>query len=58
LLMKDRRVDEGAKYSPIFGRYGFVGRGSEGQSLIVGDDAGVTTRNVERTKFFWPGMST
>ncbi|KAI9646831.1 hypothetical protein NHQ30_004830 [Ciborinia camelliae] len=51
LLMKDRRVDEGVKYSPIFGRYGFVGTGDEGKVLRVGDEVRVSKRNEERTKF-------
>lgn len=24
LLMRDRRVDSGVRYSPVFGRYGFI----------------------------------
>lgn len=51
LLMKDRRVDEGMKYNPIFGRYGFVGNGDEGKVLSVGDEVRVSERNKERTKF-------
>ncbi|TEY40010.1 hypothetical protein BOTCAL_0442g00060 [Botryotinia calthae] len=60
LLMKDRRVDEGMKYSPIFGRYGFLGNGNadEGQILRVGDAVQVSRRNKERTRFYWPGIST
>ncbi|ESZ93825.1 hypothetical protein SBOR_5766 [Sclerotinia borealis F-4128] len=58
LLMKDRRVDEGMKYSPIFGRYGFVGNGDEGKVLRVGDEVRVSKRNEERTRFYWPGLST
>ncbi|KAH0543548.1 hypothetical protein FGG08_002109 [Glutinoglossum americanum] len=49
-LMKDRRVDAGTKYSPIFGRYGFVGKGGAGRKVTVGDEATVTKRNKERTK--------
>ncbi|KAK6593157.1 mosc domain-containing protein [Botrytis cinerea] len=60
LLMKDRRVDPGMKYSPIFGRYGFLGNGNadEGQILRVGDAVQVSRRNKERTRFYWPGIST
>jgi len=58
LLQKDRRVDLGAKYSPIFGRYGFVGKGGEGAVLHVGDEVVVSRRNEERTKFYWPELST
>jgi len=51
LMMKDRRVDEGTKYSPVFGRYGFVGRRSEGRDLNVGEEVFVSRRIEERTKF-------
>ena len=50
-LMKDRRVDGGAKYSPVFGRYGFLETGSQAPlKLAVGDVVKVTKRNAERTK--------
>ncbi|KAF7869972.1 hypothetical protein EAF04_004756 [Stromatinia cepivora] len=58
LLMKDRRVDEGMKYSPIFGRYGFMGNEGEGKILRVGDEVRVSKTNKERTRFHWPGIST
>lgn len=51
LLSKDRRVDPGNKYSPVFGRYGFVSTRSEGRVLQVGDEVVVSRRNEERTKF-------
>lgn len=51
LLAKDRRVDPGMKYSPIFGRYGFVGKGDEGSVLRVGDEVVVSQKNEERTRF-------
>lgn len=47
-LMSDRRVDTGAKYSPIFGRYGYLGKGL-GKSINVGDDVEVTKRLSART---------
>jgi uncharacterized protein YcbX len=50
-LMKDRRVDAGVKYSPVFGWYGFVGKGGAGIKVAVGDEVVVTRRNEERTKF-------
>lgn len=50
-LMKDRRVDAGAKWSPIFGRYGFLDGGGEGTIISVGDEVEVTKRNEERTTF-------
>ena len=50
-LQKDRRVDPGAKYSPIFGRYAFLDKTTPGARLLVGDEVTVTKRNSERTKF-------
>ena len=51
-LMKDRRVDAGAKYSPIFGRYAFLGsKEFSGRTIAVGDEVVVCKRNEERTKF-------
>jgi uncharacterized protein YcbX len=49
LLSKDRRVDIGSKYSPVFGRYSFLS-GPPGK-ISVGDDTAVTLRNEERTVF-------
>lgn len=51
-LMRDRRVDTGVKYSPIFGRYGFL-KPMEGSSkkVSLGDEAIVSKRNEERTVF-------
>lgn len=51
LLAKDRRVDLGMKYSPIFGRYGFLSKPSEGKTLNVGDEVVVSRRIEERTVF-------
>ena len=51
LLAKDRRVDPGMKYSPIFGRYGFLSKSSETKFLTVGDQVVVSRRIDERTKF-------
>ena len=51
LLMKDRRIDLGAKYSPVFGRYGFVTRESEGSALEVGNTVVVSKENEVRTRF-------
>lgn len=47
-LMKDRRIDKGMKYSPIFGRYGFPR--SLG-TITVGDEVRVEKRNSEQTVF-------
>lgn len=51
-LMRDRRVDSGTKYSPIFGRYGFLeSKVSSGSTIAIGDEVVVGRRNEERTKF-------
>lgn len=55
-LMKERRVDKGAKYSPVFGRYGVV-RG-QGGTVKVGDKVTVKERSEERTILRWPGIGT
>ncbi|KAL2872273.1 serine hydroxymethyltransferase-domain-containing protein [Aspergillus lucknowensis] len=47
-LMGDRRVDLGAKYSPVFGRYGFLGAESNSRTLRVGDEVVVARRMQER----------
>ncbi|KIV85092.1 hypothetical protein PV11_00827 [Exophiala sideris] len=60
-LNKDRRVDPGTKWSPVFGRYGFLARVPEGKNaaeIKVGDEVRVLRRNSERTKFEWPDLST
>ena len=50
-LMKDRRVDKGNKYSPIFGRYGFSKGTAAGQVIAIGDEVTVSKTNNERTTF-------
>ena len=51
-LMKDRRVDKGNKYSPIFGRYGFLRSSDTRQATVaVGDEVRVSKVNKERTTF-------
>lgn len=50
-LMKDRRVDKGNKYSPVFGRYGFLKSSAAGQTISVGDEVTVSELNQERTTF-------
>lgn len=50
-LMKDRRVDKGNKYSPIFGRYGFLKGAAIGHVIAVGDEVTVSKTNRERTIF-------
>ena len=57
-LMKDRRVDKGTKYSPVFGRYGFLNPGNMSHvTIAIGDDVMVTERNSERTTFSKPMKS-
>ncbi|KAI1342384.1 MOSC domain-containing protein [Xylariaceae sp. FL0016] len=69
-LMRDRRVDAGNKWSPIFGRYAFLqaddeagGGGQEKESggeaqqaveIAVGDEVTVTRRIVDRDVWVWP----
>lgn len=55
-LMKDRRVDKGVKYSPIFGRYGFLPPGETGFAISVGDEVAVAQRQEERSTWDWPGL--
>ncbi|KAK4495575.1 hypothetical protein PRZ48_012843 [Zasmidium cellare] len=53
-LAKDRRVDPNAKWSPVFGRYGFLGRVAHGKGIEVGEEVKVVKVNNERTAFEWP----
>ncbi|KAK0719085.1 hypothetical protein B0T21DRAFT_374747 [Apiosordaria backusii] len=55
-LMKDRRVDAGSKWSPVFGRYAFPAGQGEEFELRLGDKVEVTKRNTERTVWDWPGL--
>jgi glycine hydroxymethyltransferase len=50
-LMADRRVDSGAKYSPVFGRYGFLDAGSDSRTVRVGDEVVVARRMQERSVY-------
>ncbi|KAL4792888.1 serine hydroxymethyltransferase-domain-containing protein [Aspergillus venezuelensis] len=47
-LMSDRRVDSGAKYSPVFGRYGFLAGTSDSKTVRVGDEVAVARGMKER----------
>ena len=53
-LNSDRRVDQGAKWSPVFGRYGFLrrldGKQGEGVRVSVGDEVKVIKKNAVRTR--------
>jgi len=48
-LMKDRRVDRGARFSPVFGRYSFLDRRATGERIRVGDEVEVVKRGKEYT---------
>lgn len=50
-LQKDRRIDPGMKYSPVFGRYSFLPPDSVGQVVRVGDTVAVTKLNTDTTIF-------
>ncbi|PYI09110.1 MOSC domain protein [Aspergillus sclerotiicarbonarius CBS 121057] len=56
-LMKDRRVDKGARFSPVFGRYVFLDRQSDGRTVRVGDAVVVARRVEERMVYDWPGLT-
>jgi uncharacterized protein YcbX len=45
-LAKDRRVDKGWKYGPVFGKYSYTSLGDKGKTIRVGD----TEKLTERTK--------
>ncbi|KAK0637427.1 hypothetical protein B0T17DRAFT_588286 [Bombardia bombarda] len=59
-LMKDRRVDKGSKWTPVFGRYAFIAGAEEKEAaavsidIRVGDVVQVTKRSDERTVWDWP----
>ncbi|KAM7193783.1 molybdenum cofactor sulfurase [Naviculisporaceae sp. PSN 640] len=64
-LMKDRRVDRGSKWSPVFGRYASVDfdqrdGNDDGEvsvkTISVGDEVEVTGRIEERSVWDWPGL--
>lgn len=59
LLSRDRRVDPGTKWSPVFGRYGFLRPQSHDAdvpvTVRVGDVVKVVQRNTERTVMGKPG---
>lgn len=58
-LQKDRRVDAGSPFSPVFGRYGFLDKAPAGSIMRVGDEVKLLRRNRERTVFgksFWQSL--
>jgi uncharacterized protein YcbX len=56
-LMSDRRVDEGYKYSPVFGRYAFLADGVDQATLRVGDTVRVNKASENRPVWDWPMKS-
>lgn len=52
-LMKDRRVDTGARFSPVFGRYAFLPRSQveKGLEVRVGDEVVVSGRAEVRSVY-------
>ncbi|KAJ0125320.1 hypothetical protein J7T55_006666 [Diaporthe amygdali] len=50
-LSKDRRVDKGCTFMPVFGRYGYSPASNIGRDIRVGDQAVLTRRNRDRTVF-------
>lgn len=52
-LMADRRVDVGAKWEPVFGKYAFLVGGLDGADVSVGDEVAVTKRAAERPAADW-----
>lgn len=55
-LMVDRRVDKGAKYSPVFGRYAFLAEDTH-QRLSVGQELAAGSRAEERPVWDWPSSA-
>lgn len=53
-LQKDRRVDAGLKFNPVFGKYAFLNRLPQGKTsaeIKVGDEIKVLKRNKHRSEF-------
>lgn len=50
-LSRDRRVDKGWKYNPVFGRYGFCAAKETGKDIRVGDEVLVAKRAPEISVF-------
>lgn len=50
-LNRDRRVDAGWKYGPVFGRYAFCDAADVGREICLGDEVALTKRWRERTTF-------
>lgn len=50
-LSKDRRVDAGWKYGPVFGKYSYTSLKDAGKQIHVGDEVVLIRRNKERPIF-------
>ncbi|KAJ4373773.1 hypothetical protein N0V83_002512 [Neocucurbitaria cava] len=50
-LAKDRRVDKGWKYGPVFGKYSYTSLKDVGKEIRAGDEIVLTRRNKERPVF-------
>ncbi|KAF1945765.1 hypothetical protein EJ02DRAFT_395488 [Clathrospora elynae] len=55
-LQRDRRIDIGAKWSPVFGRYGFWDQKGGKEIVRVGDRVNVSKVNEGLTIWSWPGV--
>lgn len=51
MLSSNRRVDKGAKWNPIFGRYSWLEPASEGNEIAVGDTVEASKVNQDHTAF-------
>ncbi|KAF2027878.1 hypothetical protein EK21DRAFT_102211 [Setomelanomma holmii] len=56
-LQKDRRVDVGAKWSPVFGRYSFWDLKRGDKIVRIGDRINVKKVNDGYTVWSWPGLA-
>lgn len=50
-LAKDRRVDKGWKYGPVFGKYSYTSLKDVGKQIRAGDEVILTRRTKERPVF-------
>ncbi|CBY02216.1 hypothetical protein IAQ61_006802 [Plenodomus lingam] len=56
-LQHDRRIDIGAKWSPVFGRYSFWDPKRPSQTIKVGDRVNVSKVNEGLTVWSWPNLA-
>jgi hypothetical protein len=57
LPTEDRRIDIGAKWSPVFGRYSFWDMKAKDEVIRVGDRVNVSKMNIGYTVWSWPGLA-